>query len=78
MTSAELDRIAWRTSSYTGNSNCVEIGWRTSSYTGANGNCVEVALSKQAGVAVRDTKHRTGPVLAFATPQWRTFLAQLT
>jgi hypothetical protein len=60
MTSAELDCTAWRTSSYSGNTNCIEVSW-----------------PEPAGIAVRDTKHRTGPVLAFATPQWRAFLAQL-
>jgi hypothetical protein len=77
MTSAELDRIAWRTSSYTGSGDCVEVGWRTSSYTDS-GNCVEVSSAQPTGIAVRDTKHRTGPVLAFATPQWRAFLAQFS
>jgi hypothetical protein len=77
MTSAELDRITWRTSSYTGSNECVEVGWRTSSYTGS-ANCVEVSSAHPAGIAVRDTKHRTGPVLAFAAPQWRAFLAQFS
>jgi hypothetical protein len=61
MTSTELDRIAWRTSSYSAKTNCVQVGW-----------------AEQAGIAVRDTKHRTGPMLAFDTSQWRAFLAQLT
>jgi hypothetical protein len=77
MTSTELDRITWCTSSYSGTTNCVEVGWRTSSYSGKT-DCVEVGWAEQAGVAVRDTKHRTGPALAFDTSQWRAFLAQLT
>lgn len=40
----DLSRVAWRTSSYSGNgSNCVEVGvWRTSSYSGNGSDCVEV------------------------------------
>jgi hypothetical protein len=41
---ADLARVAWRTSSYSGNgSNCVEVGvWRTSSYSANGANGVEV------------------------------------
>jgi hypothetical protein len=53
--------IAWRTSSYSqSNGACVELGWRTSSYTQGNGACVELARTPD---RVRDSKHRTGPVL---------------
>lgn len=54
------------------------IVWRTSSYTGDNGNCVEVSWPGSFGVAVRDSKHRTGPTLAFPTTNWRGFLTDLT
>jgi hypothetical protein len=37
--------------------------WRKSSFTGGDGtDCVEVALPPEAA-ALRDSKHRTGPVL---------------
>jgi hypothetical protein len=37
--------------------------WRKSSFTGGDGtNCVEVALPPEAA-ALRDSKHRTGPIL---------------
>jgi hypothetical protein len=78
MNSPDLGGIVWRTSSYTGNNgNCVEVGWRTSSHTGDNGNCVEVAMTEHEGVAVRDTKHRTGPTLSFPNADWRAFLVNL-
>jgi Domain of unknown function (DUF397) len=47
--------------------------WRKSSRSGANG-CVEVALDP-AEVAVRDSKHRDGPVLRFDAHEWEAFLA---
>lgn len=47
--------------------------WRTSSFT-ANVNCVEVADFGPAGVAVRDSKNPTGPVLEFNPREWRAFL----
>lgn len=47
--------------------------WRTSSYSGQNGSCVEVARTLSGFVAVRDSKDRSGPVLAFAPDEWRAF-----
>jgi hypothetical protein len=46
---------------------------RTSTHAGGNGNCVEVATAP-AAVAVRDSKDRSGPVLAFAPAVWTRFL----
>lgn len=51
--------------------------WRKASYSGGTGgNCVEVA-----GVgdrfAVRDSKHPSGPALAFDVADWTAFLADL-
>jgi Domain of unknown function (DUF397) len=75
----ELGGIVWRKSSYTGdNGNCVEVGWHKSSHSASNGNCVEVGWPEPVGVAVRDSKHPTGPTLTFATPNWRTFLTNPT
>lgn len=48
--------------------------WRTSSRSVGNGNCIEVSTSTNQ-VAVRDSKDRRGPVLAFPTPAWRAFVA---
>jgi hypothetical protein len=45
--------------------------WRVSSHSGSQGgNCVEVAGSGSR-VLVRDTKDRTGPVLAISASAWR-------
>jgi hypothetical protein len=45
--------------------------WRKSTYTGSNGgNCVEVASNIPGKVAVRDSKDRHGPALAFDTATW--------
>jgi hypothetical protein len=86
----DLSRVAWRTSSYSGNgSNCVEVGfWRTSIYSGNGSDCVEGAAvggAEQAasgGVAdigrvilVRDSKDRDGGVLAVDEDEWRAFIA---
>ena len=46
--------------------------WRTSSLCDLNG-CVEVAILDDQ-VAVRDAKHRAGPVLLFSGREWEAFL----
>jgi Domain of unknown function (DUF397) len=51
--------------------------WQTSSYTGANGgNCVEVGHAGPL-IAVRDTKHRTGPALRVSPAAWRRFTGRV-
>jgi hypothetical protein len=47
--------------------------WRKSSRSGNNG-CVEVAFV-DGRVAVRDSKHRGGPVLIFDPHEWDAFVA---
>jgi hypothetical protein len=48
--------------------------WRKSSYSGGgSGNCVEVAHAAEA-VAVRDSKHATGPMITVAPAAWQVFL----
>jgi hypothetical protein len=50
--------------------------WRTSSYSGNNGGaCIEVAASR--AVAVRDSKDKGGPVLAFGPQAWAAFTARV-
>jgi hypothetical protein len=47
--------------------------WRKSTYS-ANNGCVEIAFIDGAGVAVRDSKDRSGSVLIFQGHEWRAFL----
>ena len=50
--------------------------WRKSSCSGGNGACVEIADTDY-GVAVRDSKDRSGPVLVFTPGEWRAFAARV-
>ena len=47
--------------------------WRKSTYSENNG-CVEVAFIEDGGVAVRDSKNRSGSVLVFEPHEWTAFL----
>jgi hypothetical protein len=50
--------------------------WRKSSFSGNEYECVEVVLG-QGQVLARDSKDRTGPVLAFPAVAWSEFLTAL-
>lgn len=53
------------------------VQWRKSSRsTGQGGNCVEVA-GLTGRIAVRDSKNPNGPILAFDTPAFATFLRMI-
>ncbi len=48
--------------------------WHKSTFSnGSGGNCVEVARNLPGIVAVRDSKDRGGPVLAFSPREWEAF-----
>ena len=48
--------------------------WAKSSLSYATGDCVEVARLGAGGVAVRDSKDPSGPVLSFTAAEWAAFL----
>lgn len=47
--------------------------WRKSSRSDGGDNCVEVALSSDGSVGVRDSKDPEGPVLVFTPAEWDAF-----
>jgi hypothetical protein len=50
-------------------------GWFKSSFCNGPSGCVEVQFLPEGTVAVRDTKNRSQPALAFTTGEWVAFLA---
>ncbi len=48
--------------------------WRRSSASGQLGNCVEVAVLDDGGVAVRNSHHPGGPALVGTPAEWSAFL----
>ena len=49
--------------------------WIKSSYSGSGGSeCVEVAILPDGGMAVRDSKDPSGPMLRFTSGEWCAFV----
>ena len=50
--------------------------WMKSSHSGpTGGNCVELAHLYGGQVAIRNSRHRSGPALLFTEAEWEAFLA---
>lgn len=49
--------------------------WFKSSFSANGQSCIECAHLPEGGMAVRDTKDRSGPVLRFPAAKWQAFVA---
>jgi hypothetical protein len=53
----------------------MEMQWRKSSYSSdQGGQCLEVAETPEAAVAIRDSKNPAGPILTLAPASFTTFI----
>jgi hypothetical protein len=50
------------------------LTWFKSTFSSGNGQCIECAHLPNSGVAVRDTKNRSGAILRFTKDEWKAFL----
>jgi hypothetical protein len=55
--------------------NQLRADWRKSTWSNPSGDCVEVAALPGGGVAVRNSRHPSGPALIFRPGEISAFLA---
>jgi hypothetical protein len=53
----------------------ISAGWHKSSFSNAGGNCIEVAVLSDGGVAVRDSKNRAAGSVSFSRAAMSVWLA---
>ena len=53
----------------------LRVTWQKSSFSNPSGNCVEVAALSDGGIAVRNSRHPSGPALVYAPAEMAAFLA---
>jgi hypothetical protein len=51
--------------------------WVKSSYSDTGANCVEIARTVSGGIAVRDSKNPSGPVLMVGAAEWEEFVQRV-
>jgi hypothetical protein len=52
----------------------LDVTWRKSSWSGPQGgNCVEFAKLSDGQVAIRNSRHPSGPALIFTPSEWEAF-----
>lgn len=51
------------------------VSWRKSVYSNPSGNCVELAELSDGGIAVRNSRHPSGPALIYTRAEMAAFIS---